>query len=129
MASTRLFPALDACLHGLDVVYPVPLIEHLPRLFTWSFPPPPGSWPCSDSEQERRGEISGVIGFVGPMMFSYDRLADECLDVLNKLPPAPKVVDPWKKHGRVNLYQLLLVNHDEAKKLQELWNAVHTVPE
>jgi hypothetical protein len=81
-----------------------------------------------------------------PLKFSYDTLAEECLDLLNEIvPPQPvtarsspdetnqvpsqEVNDntPAVKAKR-DLYLLLKDHADKDAKLQQLWDEVNTVP-
>jgi hypothetical protein len=59
------------------------------------------------------------------MVFTYDSLADECVQILNKIPTNGDPDRPFKK----DLYGLLRDHADEDPKLQELWTQVNTVPE
>ncbi|KAJ5134804.1 hypothetical protein N7526_006169 [Penicillium atrosanguineum] len=60
-----------------------------------------------------------------PMAFTYDNIADECVQILNKIPTDGDSDRPFKK----DLYGLLRDHVDEDPKLQELWTQVNTVPE
>ena len=77
-----------------------------------------------------------------PLKFTYDVLADECLNRLDAIsPPAhpgvlPRNVDRVcgggygeKKEGKRDLYVLLRDNHENDEKLKELWDEVTSVPE
>ncbi|KAI4645255.1 hypothetical protein J4E93_006055 [Alternaria ventricosa] len=85
-----------------------------------------------------------------PMKFSYDVLAEECLDRLNAISPPHKGALPRNDSNRAalssvpgteeekkeplpvpkrDLYALLEENHDSDPKLAELWREVHTVPD
>lgn len=59
-----------------------------------------------------------------PMVFTYDGLADECVQLLNKIPTDGDSDRPFKK----DLYGLLRDHADEDPRLQELWTQVNTVP-
>jgi hypothetical protein len=59
------------------------------------------------------------------MVFTYDGLSDECVQILNKIPTDGDLDRPFKK----DLYGLLRDHVDENPKLQELWDQVNTVPE
>ncbi|KAJ6107236.1 hypothetical protein N7523_008559 [Penicillium sp. IBT 18751x] len=60
-----------------------------------------------------------------PMAFTYDALADECVQILNQIPTDDDSDRPFKK----DLYGLLRDHADKDPKLQELWTQVNTVPE
>lgn len=75
-----------------------------------------------------------------PLKFSYDELADECLNRLDAIsPPASKELP--RSRGRIpakdgsepppkrDLYELLKDHHQEDEKLGELWKEVNTTPE
>ncbi|EDU48531.1 repeatdomain containing protein [Pyrenophora tritici-repentis] len=85
-----------------------------------------------------------------PMKFSYDVLAEECLDRLNAISPSQNGVLPRNDSNRAalssvpgteeekkeplpvpkrDLYALLEEHHESDPKLAELWREVHTVPE
>ncbi|KAI4712646.1 hypothetical protein J4E89_002914 [Alternaria sp. Ai002NY15] len=85
-----------------------------------------------------------------PMKFSYDVLAEECLDRLNAISPPHKGALPRNDSNRAalssvpgteeekkeplpvpkrDLYALLEENHESDPKLAELWREVHTVPD
>ncbi|KAI4926618.1 hypothetical protein J4E85_006912 [Alternaria conjuncta] len=85
-----------------------------------------------------------------PMKFSYDVLAEECLDRLNAISPPHKGALPRNDSNRAalssvpgteeekkeplpvpkrDLYALLEENHNSDPKLAELWREVHTVPD
>lgn len=59
------------------------------------------------------------------MAFTYDGLADECVQVLNKIPTDGDSDRPFKK----DLYGLLRDHADEDPRLQELWTQVNTIPD
>ncbi|KAH8888359.1 hypothetical protein GQ53DRAFT_783842 [Thozetella sp. PMI_491] len=68
------------------------------------------------------------------MIYSYDELADECLDSLDKIAsshPAQAKADgaPPAKHHHRDFYELLVQHKDSDPKLQELWQEVNTVPD
>ncbi|KAJ5731618.1 uncharacterized protein N7483_006126 [Penicillium malachiteum] len=60
-----------------------------------------------------------------PMVHTYDKLADECVERLNKLPSNGESDKLFHK----DLYTLLKDHAHEDPKLQELWTQVNTVPE
>ncbi|PYI05976.1 hypothetical protein BO78DRAFT_369858 [Aspergillus sclerotiicarbonarius CBS 121057] len=69
-----------------------------------------------------------------PKIFTYDRLADECIERLNILSPPNTVpnaqndaVDP--KAPKRDMYTLLRDHASNDPKLGELWTQVNTVPE
>lgn len=85
-----------------------------------------------------------------PMKFSYDVLAEECLERLNTISPPHKAALPRNDASRTalasapgteeekkeplpvpqrDLYALLEEHHESDPKLAELWKQVHTVPE
>jgi hypothetical protein len=76
-----------------------------------------------------------------PLKFSYDKLGEECLDVLNEIdPPAqpgnihakdeqqpsdkPRTAKPKR-----DLFKLLEKHAGDHPKLQELWDQLNTVPD
>lgn len=59
------------------------------------------------------------------MIQTYDSLADECVQILNKIPTGEDKDKPFKK----DLYGLLKKHADEDQKLKQLWDEVNTVPE
>ncbi|KAL1966663.1 hypothetical protein VTN77DRAFT_3860 [Rasamsonia byssochlamydoides] len=61
------------------------------------------------------------------MKFTYDRLADDCLERLNKISP-PKRRTAGETLER-DLYALLRDNASRDDKLQELWDQVNTIPD
>jgi hypothetical protein len=79
-----------------------------------------------------------------PLKFSYDTLAEECLDVLNEIVPPPAAVNPNGSVEEVSsrevpektptakakrdLYLLLRDNFGKDEKLRQLWDEVNTVP-
>ncbi|KAJ5958062.1 uncharacterized protein N7479_005212 [Penicillium vulpinum] len=60
-------------------------------------------------------------------MYSWDYLADECVERLNKIPSADDGADkrPFKK----DLYGLLRDHAEEDPKLNELWTEINTIPQ
>jgi hypothetical protein len=83
-----------------------------------------------------------------PLRFSYDTLADECLDVLNEiapLQPATTTSSPDGTNQEVpsqeerhktpavkatrDLYLLLRDNVDKDTKMRQLWDEVNTIPD
>ncbi|KAJ6034321.1 hypothetical protein N7499_001529 [Penicillium canescens] len=61
-----------------------------------------------------------------PMAYTCDDLADECVELLNKIPTND---DSDKKTYKKDLYGLLRDHAEEDPKLQELWTQINTVPE
>lgn len=59
------------------------------------------------------------------MIQTYDSLADECVQILNKIPTGGDSNKPFKK----DLYGLLKEHADEDPKLRQLWDEVNQVPE
>ena len=59
------------------------------------------------------------------MIQTYDSLADECVQILNKFPTGEGTNKPFKK----DLYGLLKKHADEDPKLKQLWDEVNQVPE
>jgi hypothetical protein len=61
-----------------------------------------------------------------PLAYTYDTLADECVERLNRI-PCDDGIDkrPFKK----DLYGLLRDHADDDPKLNELWSEVNAVPE
>lgn len=72
-----------------------------------------------------------------PLMFTYDKLADDCLERLNEISPPKKVPrpvvaqneKPASKSPKRDLYALLEKHHGEDPKLGELWTQINTVPD
>lgn len=75
-----------------------------------------------------------------PMKFSYDVLAEECLNRLDKISPPTsgelprnQSTIPKGKEGKElpkrDLYVLLKDHASEDEKLGELWNEVNTIPD
>lgn len=76
-----------------------------------------------------------------PLKYSYDKLGEECLNILNELDAATKsedvstkteVQDPLKPRRtkpKRDLYQLLESHVQDHPKLQELWTQLNTIPE
>ncbi|KAJ5575571.1 hypothetical protein N7535_002497 [Penicillium sp. DV-2018c] len=62
-----------------------------------------------------------------PMVKTYDTLADECVERLNKISAAGDSAEKRPFHR--DLYGLLKDHADEDPKLKELWNELNTVPE
>ncbi|KAF7715728.1 Uncharacterized protein PECH_006130 [Penicillium ucsense] len=60
-----------------------------------------------------------------PMIHTYDRLADECVEILNGLPASSGQEQPFRK----DFYGLLKAHADEHPKLKQLWDEVNTVPD
>lgn len=67
-----------------------------------------------------------------PLIYTYDSLADECLQRLQVLAESTESQQPSQdnndKSSRKNLFALLKDNADDDPKLKELWTQVHTVP-
>lgn len=59
------------------------------------------------------------------MIQTYDTLADECVQILNKIPTGENSDKPLKK----DLYGLLKEHANEDPKLKQLWDEVNTIPE
>ena len=83
-----------------------------------------------------------------PLKFSYDTLAEECLDVLNEIAPSQSLpsrssavgasqdVSSQGVEGKTpaikakrDLYLLLKENVDKDPKLHQLWDQVNTIPD
>ena len=70
-----------------------------------------------------------------PMKYTYDKLADECLDKLNEISPPTNGTLPraQSKDGRPSaprdLYAILRDNADKDEKLGQLWHEVTNVPD
>ena len=83
-----------------------------------------------------------------PLKFSYDTLAEECLNVLNEIAPSPSVptrasrdganpaVSSQDEQGKTpavkpkrDLYLLLRDNVGNHPKLRQLWDEVNHVPD
>jgi hypothetical protein len=83
-----------------------------------------------------------------PLKYTYDTLAEECLDVLNELvPPPPATTKSTRSDGNIevpsqepkdktpvvkpnrDLYLLLRDNAEKDEKLHQLWTEVNTIPE
>ncbi|CZR52773.1 uncharacterized protein PAC_02650 [Phialocephala subalpina] len=75
-----------------------------------------------------------------PLKFSYDELAEECLNRLDAIsPPASKELPrsrsrlPAKEGSepapKRDLYELLKDHHEEDEKLGQLWEEVNTIPD
>ncbi|KAJ5925385.1 hypothetical protein N7454_008024 [Penicillium verhagenii] len=60
-----------------------------------------------------------------PMAYTCDTLADECVEILNKIPTDGDADKPFHK----DFYTLLKDHAGENPKLQELWAQVNTTPE
>lgn len=68
-----------------------------------------------------------------PMKHSYDKLADDCLDAIDRLSPPVKSELP-RQHSEKgapprDLYALLRENADKDEKLAEMWKQVNDVPD
>ncbi|KAH8430682.1 oxygenase MpaB family protein [Aspergillus melleus] len=70
-----------------------------------------------------------------PKMFTYDKLADECLERLDEISPPksaprPSTAPPEASKGpKRDLYSLLEEHAKEDPKLDQLWTEINTVPE
>lgn len=74
------------------------------------------------------------------MKYSYDVLAEECLDRLDEISP-PQITELPRNSGRLppvgqqnqvpkrDLYALLRDHASDDEKLSQLWNEVNTVPD
>ena len=75
-----------------------------------------------------------------PLKHSYDRLGEDCLEILDRISPPPRSQlprnqneEPRKPPSGVStptrdLYILLKEHKDSDPKLSELWNQINTVP-
>lgn len=76
-----------------------------------------------------------------PLKFSYDKLGEECFNILTKIdpptkaenvPPKSESQDPQKTRRckpKRDLYKLLESHVEDHPKLQELWTQLNTVPD
>ncbi len=76
-----------------------------------------------------------------PLKFSYDKLGEECLNVLNAIdPPAKAGIDspksespdpgkPRRSKPKQDLFKLLEGHAQDHPKLQELWTQLNNVPD
>jgi hypothetical protein len=76
-----------------------------------------------------------------PLKFSYDKLGEECLNVLNEIDPAVKTETlhheeksleaekPKKARLKRDLYKSLEAHAGEHPKLKELWAQLNAIPE
>lgn len=76
-----------------------------------------------------------------PLKFSYDKLGEACLNILNKIDPPGKPENgparsepnlsekPPKSKYKRDLYRSLELHFDEHPNLQELWTQLNTVPD
>ncbi len=76
-----------------------------------------------------------------PLKYSYDKLGEECLNILNDLDPPTKsenvstkaeAYDPStspRTKPKRDLYKLLESHVQDHPKLQELWTQLNTIPE
>lgn len=80
----------------------------------------------------------------GPLKQSYDVLAEECLEILDRISPPPRSALP-RNHPiddkkpdiattepappKRDLYALLKDNADQEPKLKQLWDDINTVPD
>lgn len=67
-------------------------------------------------------------------MFTYDRLADECLQRLNEISPIPRgdttqTEGSTSKPAKRDLYVLLEKHRDDDPKIKEFWDEINTVPD
>lgn len=60
-----------------------------------------------------------------PLIYTCDVLADDCVQLLNKIPTDSESDRTYKK----DLYALLKAHADEDPRLKELWTQVNTVPD
>jgi hypothetical protein len=63
-----------------------------------------------------------------PLRFTYDTLADECMDRLDAICP-PVKRGQGDKHSPRDLYAILRDNASKDEKLGEMWRQVNTVPD
>jgi hypothetical protein len=68
-----------------------------------------------------------------PLKFSFDSLADECLDILEKMAPSPpkttEHLGEEKPPARKDLFELLKNHHESNPTLSKLWNEVNAIPD
>jgi hypothetical protein len=69
-----------------------------------------------------------------PLMFTYDKLADDCLQRLNEISPIPgrdttKNEESTSTPAKRDLYVLLEKHHDDDLKIKEFWDEINTVPD
>ena len=66
-----------------------------------------------------------------PQMFTYDKLAQDCIERLNEISPPQrkKANDTEAKSSKRDLLALVERHADDDPKLKELWTQIHTVPE
>ena len=76
-----------------------------------------------------------------PLKFSYDKLGEECLNILNEIDPPAKVgvalpkdeLQPSEKprtaKSKRDLFHSLKNHASDHPKLQELWDRLNTVPD
>jgi hypothetical protein len=76
-----------------------------------------------------------------PLKYSYDKLGEECLNILNDIDAQTKVENasagsdssaagkPRSLKPKRDLYRLLESHANDHPKLQELWAHLNTVPE
>ncbi|GFF40007.1 latex clearing protein [Aspergillus udagawae] len=69
-----------------------------------------------------------------PLMFTYDKLADDCLQRLNEISPVPgrdttKNEESTSTPAKRDLYVLLEKHHDDDLKIKEFWDEINTVPD
>lgn len=60
-----------------------------------------------------------------PLIYTCDTLADDCVQLLNKIPVDSDSDRPYKK----DLYALLKDHADDDPNLLELWTQINTVPD
>lgn len=66
-----------------------------------------------------------------PQMFTYDKLAQDCIERLNEISPPQRknASDNEAKSSKRDLLALVERHADDDPKLKELWSQIHTVPE
>lgn len=66
-----------------------------------------------------------------PQMFTYDKLAQNCIERLNQISPPQRkdAGDNTAKSPKRDLLALVERHTDDDPKLKELWTQIHTVPE
>ncbi|KAA8642925.1 hypothetical protein EYZ11_009661 [Aspergillus tanneri] len=70
-----------------------------------------------------------------PMMFTYDKLVDECLEKLDEISPLKNArhfektqTETATKAPKRDLYTLLKIHAKDDPKLDQLWTEINTVP-
>ncbi|KAH8691592.1 hypothetical protein BGW36DRAFT_439393 [Talaromyces proteolyticus] len=66
-----------------------------------------------------------------PQMFTYDKLANDCVKRLNELSPPTKTnsTSESNRPPKRDLFALLEKHADDDSKLKQLWTEINTVPE